>query len=289
MRHLITNTSELAGSDVCERFSKPGCKIDNMAIKTYVINLKDSVERRNNVLTELLKYPFMDYELVEAVDGRNMSHADIDRQFDCMRFFYRMRREVLPGEVGCTLSHMECYRKLLSSKDEVALILEDDVGFLADTESVKELLEGIIRQMDDKPCVVTLSRHLNYYIWGKRQIGAYTLCRVRDALGTCAYLINRKAAAILLNIHKPYFVADDYLLMNEYGIRVKSIYPMVAVGASEIHKIPSLINKDWGAVTFSKIPLFYKVKIWISRGCRRLLYITKILRRRKNEIYDFIN
>lgn len=255
----------------------------NMKIKTFVINLKDSVDRREAVLTEMVKYPFMDVELVEAVDGRIMSKEDIDRQFDCKRFFFRREREVLPGEIGCTLSHRECYRKLLNSKEEVALILEDDVHFLADEKQVKELIGTITVRMVGKPSVVTFTRHLNYYSWGKYSVGEYTLCRVRDALGTCAYLINRKAASILFNITKPYFVSDDFLLMNEHHIKVESLYPMLAVGASEIHEIPSLICNNWVEVKTFKIPLYYKIQKAISKGYRRLLYMTIILRKRRYE------
>lgn len=253
----------------------------NMKIKTYVINLKDSVDRRKRVLNELSKYPFMDYELVEAVDGRIMSQEDIDRKFNSKRFFFRREREVLPPEIGCTLSHRECYRKLLNSKENVALILEDDVEFLDDEKKTKELIKEIIGEMTGKPCVVTFTRHLNYYSWGKRKIGGYTLCRVRDALGTCAYLINRKAAEVLISIEKPYFVADDFLLMNEYNIRVKSVYPMLAIGASETRKITSLIITDFNQLVFSKIPIYHKLLKHISKSYRRILYITGILRKRK--------
>lgn len=252
-----------------------------MKIKTYVINLKDSVDRRKRALHELSKYPFMDYELVEAVDGRIMSQEDIDLQFDCEKFFFRREREVLPSEIGCTLSHRVCYRKFLNSNENVALILEDDVGFLDNEKNIKKLVKEIIEEMTEKPCVVTFTRHLNYYSLGKRTLGEYTLCRVRDALGTCAYLINRKAAEILLSIEKPYYVADDFLLMNKYNIRVKSVYPMLAIGASETREISSLILNDLSQLVFKKIPIYHKIAKEASRFYRRLLYVTGILRKRE--------
>lgn len=256
-------------------------EVENMTIKTYVINLKDSVDRRQNVLAELSKHPFMNYEMVEAVDGRIMSQEDVDHLFDCRHFLLRNGREVMPGEIGCTLSHRECYRKLLSSEEEVALILEDDVRFLADEKRVEELIGTITGQMTGKPCVVTLTRHCFYYSWGEHPVGGeYSLCRVREAWGTCAYLINRKAAAVLLRIRKPYFVADDFLIVNKKGIKVEGIYPMLAIGASEMMEIPSSICHDWGGIYYSRIPLYYKLQRYISDRYGKLLYKMKILRRR---------
>lgn len=259
-----------------------------MTIKTYVINLKGSVDRRKNVLAELSKYPFMDYELVEAVDGRKMSQEDVDHLFDSKRFLRRMGYEVMPGEIGCTLSHRVCYRKLLSSEDEVALILEDDVRFLAEENRIEELIGTISAQMTGKPCVVTLTRHRLYYSWGERPVmGEYSLCRVREAWGTCAYLINKKAAAVLLKIGKTYFVADDFLIMNKKGLRVEGIYPMLAIGASEMQEISSEVCNDWGAIDCSKIPLCFKVQRYLLDRYKRLLCIIKILRKRKYGIKIF--
>ena len=256
-------------------------EVENMTIKTYVINLKNSVDRRRNVLAELSKYPFMNYELVEAVDGREMSQEDVDHLFDCKRFSWRNGRAVMPGEIGCTLSHRECYRKLLSSKEEFALVLEDDVRFLAEENWVEDLIGTISGRMSGKPRVVTLTRHHVYYSRGEHPVGGkYSLCRVREAWGTCAYLVNRKAAAVLLKIGKPYFVADDFLMMNQKGIRVEGIFPMLAIGASEMKEISSEVWNDCWDMTCPQMPLYVKIQRSLSSRYRTLLFRKKILKRR---------
>ena len=252
-----------------------------MTIKTYVINLKDSVDRRRNVLAELSKYPFMNYELVEAVDGREMSQEDVDHLFDSKRFSWRFGRGVLPGEIGCTLSHRECYRKLLSSEEEFALILEDDVRFLVEENRVEDLIGTISTQMTGKARVITLTRHSVYYSRGEHPVGGkYSLCRVREAWGTCAYLVNRKAAAVLLKIGKPYFVADDFRMMNQKGIRVEGIFPMLAIGASEMKEISSEVWDDCWNMTYPQMPLYVKIQRYLSDRYRLLLFRMKILKRR---------
>lgn len=263
-----------------------------MTIKTYVINLKDSVDRRRNVLAELSKYPFMNYELVEAVDGREMSQEDVDHLFDSKRFSWRFGRGVLPGEIGCTLSHRECYRKLLSSEEEFALILEDDVRFLVEENRVEDLIGTISTQMTGKARVITLTRHSVYYSRGEHPVGGkYSLCRVREAWGTCAYLVNRKAAAVLLKIGKPYFVADDFLMMNQKGIRVEGIFPMLAIGASEMKEISSEVWDDCWNMTYPQMPLYVKIQRYLSDRYRLLLFRMKILKRRlyRNKNFDVLN
>lgn len=49
-----------------------------MKIKTYIINLKESVERREQTLKEVSHYPFMDIEWVEAVNGRTLTEEQVE-------------------------------------------------------------------------------------------------------------------------------------------------------------------------------------------------------------------
>lgn len=256
-----------------------------MKIKTYVINLKDSVDRRNAVLAELSRYPFMDPEIIEAVDGRKMSPEEVEAEFDSRKFKYKWRKEVKPGEIGCTLSHRKCFRKFLESESEVVLIVEDDVCFLAEEKTVNDIVKKMIGRMPDKPCIVTLSRHYVYYPESECRMGEYSFCRVREAWGTCAYLINRKAAELLLRkIHKPYSVADDYWDMNKKGVRVMGIYPMLAIGKSEIGAIASLIVEKENREMTPRIRLPFCFEVWkfLLKKSDFLFYRAGIIRWRKD-------
>lgn len=233
----------------------------NMKIKTYVINLKDSVDRREAVLAETDKYPFMDVELIEAVDGRKFTQEDIDKYFDFKKFTNRYYRPPKKGEIGCTLSHRMCYRKLLESKDEFVLILEDDVNFLypKDLETtLNEILDGC---KDNKPYFITLAMHILYYPKEYRKLKNYTLYKIYDAWGTCAYLINRQAAECLLSESYPFIVADDFYFMRKRGIQVEGIYPNLVVGGSTREIISTTIQKE---------QMIYKISIskYIEIYCR---------------------
>ena len=56
-----------------------------------------------------------------------MTDKDKNDFFNTELFCKRYVKEVRPGEIGCTLSHQKCYRKLVESREKYALILEDDI------------------------------------------------------------------------------------------------------------------------------------------------------------------
>ncbi|WP_455637998.1 glycosyltransferase family 25 protein [Parabacteroides sp.] len=241
----------------------------DMRIKTYIINLKDSTDRREAVLAETAGYPFMDVELVEAVDGRKMEPEEINACFDSKKFLNRYYRILKGGEVGCTLSHRVCYRKLLESDEEFALILEDDVNFIY-PEDVEATLKDIVdNYSNSKPYFITLAMHCLYYPKKCRKLGKYTFYRIDEAYGTCAYLINRKAAERLLSVPLPFTVADDFPFIRQKGISVVGIYPTFAVGASTKEIIPTEIQEE--PAVYSELKITHYIRIYYRLCCRRIL------------------
>lgn len=242
-----------------------------MKIKTYVINLKESVVRREAVLAETAKYFFMDVELVEAVDGRKLDPEEVKACFDSKKFIYRYHRTPKGGEIGCTLSHRKCYRKLLESDEEFALILEDDVNFLY-PEDVGTTLRNILdNYSNDKPYFITLAKHFLYYPKKYRKLGKYTFYRISNAYGTYAYLINRKAAQCMLSVSRPFIVADDYPYIRKRGIQVKGIYPTFTVDASVKDMIPTDIQQE--SVVRYKISVFQYLGMLYGRLCQKILFL----------------
>lgn len=247
-----------------------------MKIKTYVINLKESVDRKERVLAEIKTFSCMNLEFVEAVDGRLLSEGEINQLFDCRRFIHREGRNVLKGEIGCTLSHRICYRKIVESEDDIALILEDDVCFF-DPDIVESFLKEISKKMSrNVPCVISLTRHLLYYKNKEDRIGKYSLFNMREGWGTCAYLINKKAAERMLSISKPYYLADNFLLMNKKGIDVKVVNPLFAMGASEMEQMKSEIERKGRATIEKKTFRYFLFRYW-NGICRQFLLRLHIL------------
>lgn len=89
-------------------------------LKVFVISLQTSLDRRSRV-TDMLKAIGLEFEFFDAVDGRSLDHKTYvapDAPW-----------ELLPGEVGCYLSHLGVWRKVVNERVEVSLVLEDDALF----------------------------------------------------------------------------------------------------------------------------------------------------------------
>ena len=211
-------------------------KINNM--KTYVINLKDDVLRREYMHGQLrLLPPSLSVEFVEAVDGRAMSQQESENKFDAEKFLLRYRRKVRPGEVGCTLSHQKCYEKLMRSGEKYALILEDDIVVRTDVCSVFPQIEKMVDT--DKPLVVLLSGR--YWFLGTKRITQtnYRVANVYDAYLAQSYVINRAAAALSIE-SRPFVTSDDWFYIRKKGVKIRAI-------------LPHLIDQDWSGTFPSTI------------------------------------
>ena len=204
------------------RFQKAG------KMRTYIINLKRSVDRRIYMEGQCRKLPFLNVEYINAVDGRNMSPDERTAAFDEKEFEKRYSVKVRPGEIGCTLSHQKCYKKIVEEHLPCALILEDDISLSVD---IKAALEKIGEMMQtDIPTVVLLSG--GYWYGNITHLeGEYKLANVYDAFLTHSYVINLAAAKLLIET-RPYITADDWYYIRHKGVKLQAV-------------LPHLINQLW--------------------------------------------
>lgn len=208
-----------------------------MKIPAYVINLKNSHLRREYMEKLLSTYPSIDVNFIEAVDGRIMSKDSLSEVFDFDSCIKRNGRIINPGEVGCVLSHRKCYHEMIQSNKDYALILEDDITIVGDMNTAVN--HNTINFMhSSEPSILFLSG--DYWYWRKKPI-----TDVFFAVGSYAYFINRAAAEIVLQINKPYNVADDWDLYKYMGVKLYAVYPYVI--DANIQDLPSDINQEhWG-------------------------------------------
>lgn len=182
-------------------------------IPIYVISLVDQTDRRNSV-TNLFKQINLEFNFVNAVRG---SKLDAGFFYNRNNNFYR--RQLTPGEMGCSISHQVAYNELLKSPHEYMIILEDDVilndlKFFEvefDLDANKDCLiflggqEGLRRGR-----LLSCVRNSKVQFF-KNIIFAYFFQR------TCAYIISKRRAKDLINLwERKTFLADDwyYILSN---------------------------------------------------------------------------
>lgn len=224
-------------------------------MKAYIINLAEAADRKAYMQRQLEKLPFLRPEFIAAVDGRRMSGDERERLFDAEGFRKYYLREVRPGEIGCTLSHQKCYRKLAESADICVLILEDDMVILEDIERTVRKLEGLMDT--EEPRIVLLSGWY-WYLKTYRFMDHLKLAGVYDAFLTHAYVINRSAARLLLE-ERPFITADDWRYIRKKGIRLQAV-------------LPHLVGQDWSGEfqTFVNVEQTRTVRSGMKMKLKRL-------------------
>lgn len=173
---------------------KPGPGPDGITpqIPIYVISLARAVARRREITAHLNKLGLR-FELVDAVDGARIPAEE-------RRAMQVPGRDLLPGHLGCYLSHIEAHRRIEEGTAPLALILEDDARL--DSRIVSLLRRGV-RPLDCDYCLLDChpanpKGHVYYDRSDGVTLGAgFTAFAVHAApFGAHAYLVTREAATL---------------------------------------------------------------------------------------------
>ena len=158
--------------------------------KTLIVNLKRRHDRKVKIESQLKGQAFTDYVFTDAVDGNQLVPTEYIRSlFKDNDFHYRK------GVIGCALSHMALWKRLMrDSSSEVYVIIEDD-AVLVDNFEVK--LEKAIRLFMSEPraelCFIS-----GFSIMGpcSRVEGMQLVKKNNDTVdGLGGYLIKKSGAA----------------------------------------------------------------------------------------------
>jgi len=173
------------------------------------------------------------FTLFDAVDGRALS-TDERRQYSRWRSLFEIGRDMTLGDVGCSMSHLRVYERMLADGIPELVVVEDDVQPTA-------ALVDILAARDALPAdwqVVTL--HSLFASAAPQPLdrppltGDYRVCTYgRIPFGTQCYLINRAGARRALDVGYPVRMPPDELLYRRRpaDLRVYGIEPSPVVHA----------------------------------------------------------
>ena len=195
---------------------------------SFVVNLERSKDRKEYM--ETLLAPFSSslgkIEYIKAVDGKKLSDEEVEKMFSQEQAYKRYGRYLKRGEIGCTLSHRKCFRQLSDSDEQVAFIMEDDIIFRIEPEGFGKLLKLLMPiLLTSEPVIVVL---FGEYWWttARKLSPGYKLMSVYEAISAQGYLVNRKAADLLLSCETAY-LADDWSQIISQGVKVKALHPHI--------------------------------------------------------------
>ncbi len=149
--------------------------------------------------------------IISGINGGGLTDRDIQRDVRQWRFTLRMGRKPLVGEMGCALSHIKIYKKMVDENIPCACIMEDDVMVLEHFNEQLEALEKWFKT--DTPQVVLINRGQ------KSAMGNTPAIRISGDDSACSYCINLAAAKSLLKGNYPVrTVADDWSLWSKFKV-----------------------------------------------------------------------
>ena len=106
-------------------------------MQVYVINLK----RRSDRLRKFKKdCEYKNVVVIEAFDGNNISKNIYNKNIYNKIKNHKFSKDITNSEIGCFVSHMSTWKKIINSNTKYNLIFEDDVIF---SENFKKKLEKI--------------------------------------------------------------------------------------------------------------------------------------------------
>lgn len=209
-----------------------------MSYSTYVISLADESLRRDSMEKQLSKLEH-DFNYVDATDMR-FCDVSILEKYSSLSEYASVKRSLTRGEVGCALSHYDVYKKLLSSNDEWAWVIEDDA-----------IISRIKNNSIEK--VINISNGADAIILGysklamKEENSFYAMEPIKAVVidseitvgtpwknwtcGTVSYLISKSGARKMLSIlneNKIVTLADDWdFFCKTAGLKIFHCRPLL--------------------------------------------------------------
>lgn len=238
-----------------------------MKYSIFLINLDRSHERLANA-TSQLSFSGCEFERISAVDGKTLSDSDINKYFDKKKASKRYHYNLTIGEIGCYLSHIKCWEKIVKDDLDFAVILEDDLVLNSNFKEVIEAIPSLgtnwhylklscpFKHRPYKPVEQTKTRN---------GIDISLVKYNKPPTGTVAQVVSREGAKRLLEKKPPFFRPIDVDLQWhwELDIKVNGITPYIANISGEPSEIQQMAaRKNVKKRPFNKLKETVKFKIF---------------------------
>ena len=170
-------------------------------IRVYLINMDKNIDRLERFKNTMAKSDLknVSFERVRAINGKALnlkpllSKRSYDRLLKTEKKGYRLYHyELTRGAVGCYLSHMKTYEKIIQQKEDIAFIFEDDVKLLRPNilEEINDVLPMIPADWDilNLGCLCFVCGKFNAYYDANRFFLMH------------AYVVRKSSAAKILHL-----------------------------------------------------------------------------------------
>ncbi|MFN2166137.1 MAG: glycosyltransferase family 25 protein, partial [Anaerolineae bacterium] len=217
---------------------------DKSELPFYLINLDRSPDRLAMATAEFERIG-QAFTRIAGIDGADVppEYADwVSQELAVQQGNLRM----IPGKIGCHLSHLKTAQAFLDSGAEAAVVCEDDVRFAPDFlpvlgEALEAASDWDLLKLSCVTWHFTVER-------ARLPCGARLVEFVRVPGGAACYAISRRGAAKLLRHSRPIVMPFDRSLQRlwVYDLVVLGLDRYLAAGRSDIPSmITGPVDQDW--------------------------------------------
>ena len=182
---------------------------------TIVISLRTSVERRARVLQQFTARPFP-WNFQDAIHGASL--PSFPEEYDRRKHLQFFGLDMIPGQIGCFLSHREAWKKCVATQ-KLTLVLEDDFQFQQELSEVLPIVFDNLAHFD----VLKLQgiregwKYKALKNYGKNQLVRH----YHDTFGLTAYFVKPEAAKVLLEKSSRFHAHGDDFIGHDWIHRLK--------------------------------------------------------------------
>lgn len=210
-----------------------------MRAPIFIINMANSIERWHTTI-ERLNSIGLEGERFEATVGKALSESEVAVWYDATKNKKRHHRNMTPGEIGCYVSHMRIWEKMVNENIEYCIVLEDDLHIEAHLGDVIQHIDtlnhwDLIKLSDDRANPFINEHALSENL----TLGNY----LKVPNGCQGYAISLTGAKKLLK-RKPFFrpVDVDIQFHSEVGLNITGIKPYSVAEDLEFYSDISAVN-----------------------------------------------
>jgi len=250
-------------------------------MQIHVINLKEAVERRKSITSQLKKLRLR-YEIFEAVRGSSLSEKELAEKVD-MQEVAKYPNWLTPNMLGCSLSHLGVYKRIAESGTDWHLVLEDDVELDSNIVRFIDLFEKTGDRFQSHIILlygIVMSGNLKLYkepLFEESGRKVHKVLSDQHVGSTGAYLIHKQTAIKMLKNNPLVKVAPDtWHFFRDQGSfeQLNWVYPFLSK--------PAFFESTIGYV--KKDSLKYKLKHFVEKYKLPILF--SLLKRSRKKLFE---
>lgn len=219
-------------------------------IKIYIVSLITSVTRRTKVASKLTDLGITNYEFFDAIKADpSTNHSELNL-----------------GEIGCALSHMNIYEKIINDDLPYLFILEDDINInnqltriIENTEAFLTKNKGVdVVMLGYSTDAVNYNNSIRLSFRKRKKWDNYSIGKpVQRFYGTYSYFITNQGARKIVNLQNelryPSDIYLNYLITKNiqlFCIEKPIVYPGIENNTSTIGERTNKFFKNDNFIDF---------------------------------------